>query len=62
MVMGTLGTGKSTLLNRMSGEQVDAFRAELQTAGCTQESTMLQFEHFRLIDTPGLNDPNMSTN
>ena len=62
MVMGTLGTGKSTLLNRMSGEQVDAFRAELQTKGCTQELKMLKFEHFRLIDTPGLNDPNMSTN
>ena len=62
MVMGTLGTGKSTLLNRMSGQEEDVFVARLQTEGCTQEPKIAEAEGFKLIDTPGLNDPNMSTN
>ena len=62
MVMGTLGSGKSTLLNRMSGQSEDVFVAAMQTNGCTQEPKMLTYENFNLIDTPGLNDPNMSTN
>ena len=63
MVMGTLGTGKSTLLNRMSGKQVEEepFLAKLQTSGCTQKPAMAEAEGFKLIDTPGLSDPNMST-
>ena len=60
--MGTLGTGKSTLLNRMSGQEEDVFVARLQTEGCTQEPKIAEAEGFKLIDTPGLNDPNMSTN
>ena len=60
--MGTLGSGKSTLLNRMSGQPEDVFVAAMQTNGCTQEPKMLTYENFNLIDTPGLNDPNMSTN
>ena len=36
--------------------------AELQTEGCTQTLKLLEFDHFKLIDTPGLNDPNMTTN
>ena len=62
MVMGTLGTGKSTLLNRMSGQEEDVFEARLQTEGCTIEPKIAEAEGFKLIDTPGLNDPNMSTN
>ena len=62
MVMGTLGTGKSTLLNRMSGQEEDLFVARLQTEGCTQEPKIAEAEGFKLIDTPGLNDPNMTTN
>ena len=62
MVLGTLGSGKSTLLNRMSGRHDEPFEARLQTEGCTQEPKMVDAYHFNLIDTPGLNDPNMSTN
>ena len=43
----------------MSQEQ---FETAYQPEGCTHEPKMLPFEHFNLIDTPGLNDPNMSTN
>ena len=34
-VMGTLGVGKSTLLNRVSGMAEDPFVASMQTKGCT---------------------------
>ena len=40
---------------------MNVFEAEMMTEGCTQELKMLTFEHFNLIDTPGLNDPNMTT-
>ena len=64
MAIGTLGIGKSTLLNRMSGVKEydpEPFEAKFQTTGCTQEIRMLPFDDFNLIDTPGLNDPNMTT-
>ena len=62
IVMGTLGIGKSTLLNKMSGMSQEQFETAYQPEGCTHEPKMLPFDHFNLIDTPGLNDPNMSTN
>ena len=33
----------------------------MQTTGCTQEPLRLSFDTFNLIDTAGLNDPNMTT-
>ena len=61
MVLGSLGNGKSTLLNRMSGQPEDVFVAAMQTTGCTQEPKALSFDTLNLIDTPGLNDPNILT-
>ena len=46
----------------MSGQPRDVFEAKMMTSGCTQVPKMLRYENFNLIDTPGLNDPNMTTN
>ena len=59
--MGTLGVGKSSLLNKMSGMSDEQFTTAFATTGCTQDPKLLEFDYFKLLDTPGLNDPNMST-
>ena len=47
MVLGTLGTGKSHLLNTLSGvnlEQDDEpFESRMQTTGCTKDPKWLEF-------------------
>ena len=61
MVLGTLGTGKSTTMNCLSAAEEAAFIAKRSQKGVTQELSEIEFDEFILIDTPGLNDPKMST-
>ena len=53
MVIGTLGTGKSTVLNRLIGEDV------FQTGDydCRKDFYMYQGEHYDYVDSMGLCDP-----
>ena len=63
MVLGTLGTGKSHLLNTLSGADLEVdepFESKMQTTGCTKNPKWLEFKDFNLLDSPGLNDPNMN--
>ena len=55
--IGTLGTGKSTFLNTCLGYQGCAVNDEPE--GCTQNFNIVDTDLATLIDTPGLNDPNM---
>ena len=59
MVIGTLGVGKSTVLNRIAESNV--FFAKDQVERCTTDFGMHEAQDFCLLDTPGLNDPDMTT-
>ena len=59
IVMGTIGHGKSTFMNRIAGR--DCFHAARAIRGVTQYPSLVQTEHFNLIDTPGLNDQRIDT-
>ena len=59
MVLGTLGTGKSTFMNRLGNS--NAFEESYEVRGVTQEPLLRGFETFNLIDTPGLNDMRIPT-
>ena len=61
MVLGTLGTGKSTLMNRLHGGDTNVFDASYSEFGVTQKPEIIELENFTLIDTPGLNDPKIPT-
>lgn len=58
MVLGSLGIGKSTSMNVISGGE--PFKASDLTTGCTQGFNSYSFDRngrkFKIIDTPGLND------
>ena len=56
-----MGTGKSTMMNCLSAAEQAAFLAKRSLKGVTQELLEMEFPEFILIDTPGLNDPKMST-
>ena len=56
MVIGTVGTGKSTTMQRLSGSNEEEFISARQPEGCTQHAQVKEFNRFKLIDTPGLND------
>ena len=60
MVLGSIGHGKSTLLNKLAGQQ-DLFRAVRSVKGVTQDCLCHELENFNLIDTPGLNDARIPT-
>ena len=49
------------MMNCLSAAEVKRFLAKRSTKGVTQELNEIEFEDFILIDTPGLNDPKMST-
>ena len=64
MVIGTLGNGKSTVLNTLiGGNQGETFETSKKPRGCTQEasSAQTQWENYNitLTDTPGLFDLKM---
>lgn len=59
LVLGTLGIGKSTLLNTLGGSFVTSDDVE----GCTQEFMINnEVPNFDLVDAPGLNDMDMPLN
>ena len=60
IVLGTIGHGKSTFMNRMAGRD-DCFKAARSLRGVTQYPTLVSTEYFNLIDTPGLNDRRIDT-
>ena len=61
IVLGTLGVGKSTLMNRVAGGE--QFETSDGADGCTQVPSSYTFEKdghkVRVVDTPGTNDPRM---
>ena len=60
IVLGTVGHGKSTFMNRMA-DRNDCFEAKRSIKGVTQFPRLVRTEHFNLIDTPGLNDKRIDT-
>ena len=61
VVLGTLGIGKSTLLNRIAGGE--NFKTSDDAEGCTLKPGSVKYYHggkaTTVIDTAGLNDPGM---
>ena len=61
IVLGTLGIGKSTLLNRVAGGE--PFETYNGSESCTQIPSSFTFEKdghkVRVVDTPGTNDTQM---
>ncbi len=57
LAMGTLGVGKSTVLNRIIGS--DMFTANRSVAGVTKNFALHECGDFDVLDTPGLNDPEL---
>ena len=54
MVIGKIGSGKSFFLNKLSGHDTDEpFESEM----CTKDPKQISFEHYNLLDTPGLYNP-----
>ena len=60
MVLGSIGHGKSTMLNRLAGQD-GMFHAARKVKGVTQQPTCKELANFNLIDTPGLNDTRIPT-
>ena len=60
MVIGSIGHGKSTTMNRLAGQE-GLFRAERRVKWGTQHPTCKELANFNLIDTPGLNDARIPT-
>ena len=61
LVIGTLGTGKSTLLNRLYGDaQESTFETSRKPRGCTKDYKVVDMPNYRIVDTPGTNDPRMN--
>ena len=60
-MLGALGVGKSTLMNRIAG--VDQFETSDGVEGCTLWPSSYTFNKdgadITVIDTPGTNDPDM---
>ena len=54
VILGTVGHGKSTFLNRLAG--ADVFESKKQRSIVTKKPTMYETADFKMIDTPGLND------
>jgi predicted GTPase len=57
IVIGTLGIGKSTVLNRLIDK--DEFQTSDEVDGCTQEFQMFKGEKYDICDSMGLGDPNL---
>lgn len=61
LIVGTLGIGKSTVMNRLAGEE--QFKAGNNASGVTQVVSSYEFEkdgcRYKVWDTPGLNDTEM---
>ena len=57
LAMGTLGVGKSTVLNRILGSE--KFECSDRPTGVTQDFTAYETADFTILDTPGLNDMEM---
>ena len=55
MVLGSIGDGKSTMLNRLAGQE-GMFRAARSVKSVTQHPKVCELNCYNLIDTPGLND------
>ena len=60
MVLGSIGHGKSTMMNRLAGQE-GMFHAARKVKGVTQQPTCKELANFNLIDTPGLNDTRIPT-
>ena len=60
IVLGSIGHGKSTMLNRLAGQD-GMFHAARKVKGVTQHPTCKELANFNLIDTPGLNDTRIPT-
>ena len=58
ITIGTLGVGKSTLLNRLA--DADVFAAKRTVKRVTTDFNLHEADTFGLIDCPGLGDPNMT--
>ena len=61
MVLGSVGTGKSSVLQCICGAQETVFESSRSILGCTQALVRKDFEQFELIDTMGLNSMQMPT-
>ena len=57
ITLGTLGVGKSTVLNRLA--DADVFIAARSVKRVTTEFQLHEANDFSLIDAPGLGDPRM---
>jgi predicted GTPase len=55
IVIGTLGTGKSTVLNRLIDK--NEFETSGEVDGCTTEFDRYQGENYDIVDSMGLGDP-----
>ena len=60
MVLGSIGHGKSTFMNKLGGQEMK-FKSGRSIKGVTQDCVCYEFENFNLIDTPGLNDARIPT-
>ena len=60
IVMGSIGHGKSTFLNRLAGQE-GVFKAGRSVVSVTTKPACHEMDFFNLIDTPGLNDARIPT-
>ena len=58
---GSLGVGKSTMCQSLSGANETLFVSKRQVSGCTQFLQKTECYDFIIADTPGLNDIMMPT-
>jgi predicted GTPase len=56
--LGTLGTGKSTVLNRLIDK--DEFKTSDEATSCTQEFNMYHGGDYDICDSMGLADPSIN--
>ena len=59
MVVGQLGTGKSTFLNHLIGK--DYFKTGDIPTSCTRDFTYYEEGYRTFWDSPGLGDPDIIT-
>lgn len=56
VTIGTLGVGKSTLMNRIIADDREEFQTSGDVDGCTSFFDPYILGDFTIVDTPGLGD------
>ena len=60
-VIGSIGQGKSLVMQRLCGSTNQVFESKRAVASVTQHPKIVEFENITCTDTPGLNDMSIPT-